>query len=83
MTRNEALEIARTNLAAHSKAQIDFTFNVWAVITDIEARERMQRELDAKYGYRHGWYEAGEFCFDREELTGEKYDATQGGWAFL
>jgi len=79
----KALEIGRANLAAHSKAQIDFTFNVWAKMTDLEARERMQQELDAKYGYRHGWYKVGEFCFDREDLTGEKYDATQGGWAFL
>lgn len=83
MTRDEALEIARANLEAHNKANIDFTFNVWAKMADIVERERLQHELDAKYGYRHGWYSVGEFCFNREMLTGEKYDSTQGGWAFL
>lgn len=83
MTRNEALEIARANLEAYSKAQIHFTFKVWAVMTDIEARERAQRELDDSFGYRHGWFSVGEFSFNREMLTDEKYDLTQGGWAFI
>ncbi len=83
MTEAEAIEIARANLAAHSAAQIEFTFKVWAVMTDIEARERLQRELNYRFGYRHGWYKVGDISFDREMLTGEKYDHTQGGWAFL
>ena len=83
MTRNEALEVARANLKAHGKASIDFTMNVWVKMTDIEAREKAQRDLDDSFGFRHGWYSVGEHSFNREMLTGEKYDSTQGGWAFI
>jgi len=83
MNRTEALEIARANLKAHGVANIDFTFKVWATMTDIVAREQAQRDLDARFGYKHGWYMVGEFSFNREMLTGEKYDTTQGGWAFI
>lgn len=78
-----AMITALANLRAHSKASIDFTMNVWAHMTDIEARAAAQKDLDDSYGYRHGWYRVGDFCFSREELTGEKYDITQGGWAHL
>lgn len=82
-SRTEALEIARKNLAAHSAERLHFTFKVWAVMTDIIERDRLDREIDAKHGYRHGWFKVGEFNFSREEITGEAYDHTQGGWAWL
>jgi hypothetical protein len=83
MTRNEALEVAKANLSAHAKANIHFTFKVWVHMTDLVAREQAQKEIDDRFGYLHGWFKVGEFCFSREELTGEKYDITQGGWAFI
>ena len=35
--------------------------------------------------YRHGWILDAErgASWSREEITGEAYDATQGGWAYL
>lgn len=35
--------------------------------------------------YRHGWImdEARGSSWNREEATGEKYDADQGGWAWV
>lgn len=72
MTRNEALEIARANYAANTKENIAFTFGRAPAYDAFE-----------KYGYRHGWYYAGGFCFSVDEITGTPYDHTQGGWAFL
>lgn len=83
MQRHEAIEIAKINRAHYRIANLEFTMKVWAVITDIEAREQMQRDLDKSYGYKHGWYSVGEFCFGEDELSGVPYDATQGGWAFI
>lgn len=83
MTRTEAFQVAKSNRAAHSIAQIRFTFDVWATMTDIAAREEAQSQIDAAHGYRHGWYKVGEYSFGQDEITGETYDATQGGWAFL
>lgn len=83
MTRTEALEVARNNLKAHSAARLAWTFGEWATMTDVAARDAKDRAIDDAHGYRHGWYMVGEFSFCREDLTGEKYDITQGGWAFL
>lgn len=71
MTRNEALQIARSNYAANTKARIDFTFG------------RSSSYDEAAFGYNHGWYKVGEFNFSTDEITGEPYDHTQGGWAFI
>lgn len=72
MTRTEALEIARRNHAANTKERIEVLF-----------RGAPEYDEHAKYGYRHGWYTVGEFCFSTDEITGVPYDHTQGGWAFL
>ena len=71
MNRNEALEIARRNERAHNKARIDFTFG------------RRADFNEADFGHIHGWFTVGEFCFSRDELTGQPYDHNQGGWAFI
>jgi hypothetical protein len=72
MTRNEALEVAKANHAAHLKARIDHMFGRSSIEPD-----------DAKYGYLHGWYRVGDFNFNQDEITGQPYDHTQGGWAYL
>jgi hypothetical protein len=72
MTKNEALGIAKANHAAHTAADIANLF-------------KGGRSFDAQseFGYLHGWYMVGDFSFCLEDLTGEKYDITQGGWAFI
>ena len=72
MTRNEALAIAKTNYEAHTAADIANLF-------------KGGRSFDAlaEFGYRHGWYLVGDFSFCLEDITGDKYDITQGGWAFV
>ena len=35
------------------------------------------------FGYLHGWIMVDGENFNREMATGEKYDITQGGWAYL
>lgn len=75
MTRNEALEIAKTTYAAHRKAIIDLMFGRTTGTTEAE--------IDQRHGYRHGWYSVGEFSFCSEQITGIPYDHTQGGWAYL
>jgi hypothetical protein len=72
MTRNEALEIAKANYAAHTAADIANMFNGGPAFDAL-----------AQFGYRHGWYRVGEFNFREDEVTGEAYDPTQGGWAFI
>ena len=72
MERNDALSLAKVNYAAHRKAIIENLFR-GADLPD---------ELLA-YGYRHGWYTVGEYCFSQEDITGEAYDHDQGGWAYL
>lgn len=72
MTRNEALEIAKTNHAAHIKANIAFMFKRGPAVDEKK-----------DFGYRHGWYKVGEFSFCQDEITGVAYDHTQGGWAYL
>lgn len=71
MTRDEALKIAKVQYAAYQKASIEHLFR------------GAPEPVDADYGYRHGWIIIGEHSFNNEDLTGEKYDATQGGWAWL
>lgn len=70
MTRTEAHEIAKKNQAARMAAMIANLFRGAPAIDD------------ATFGYRHGWYRVGEHSFFEYDLTGEKYDATQGGWAY-
>ena len=71
MNRNEALEIARANYKAHSAARIAEMFKGGPTVNE------------AAFGYRHGWYQVGEFNFNQEEITGVEYDYNQGGWAYL
>lgn len=72
MTRNEALVIAKANHAAHTKADIEHMF-----------RNGPAFDAFADFGYRHGWYTVGEHSFNNEDVTGNAYDITQGGWAFI
>ncbi len=70
MTRLDALQIARANFEARTAADIANLFHGGPAVEDI-------------YGYRHGWYQVGDFMFSTEEITGRAYDPTQGGWAYL
>ncbi len=72
MSREQSLEIAKTNHAAHMAADIANMFKGGPAF-----------DAWAEFGYRHGWYIVGEHSFCLEDITGEKYDATQGGWAFI
>ena len=71
MTRNEALTQAKSNHAAHLAWMIQNGF-----------RCDYDHEMTA-FGFKHGWYQVGEFNFCDEQVTGNAYDITQGGWAFL
>jgi len=71
MTRNEALATAKINHKAHRKAVIDHLFGRAATLDE------------ASFGFRHGWYQVGNFNFSQDEITGQAYDHTQGGWAHL
>lgn len=72
MNRNQALEIARSNYEAHTTARINHLFKRGPAFDE-----------QADFGYRHGWYSVGDFCFNTDEITGIPYDHTQGGWAYL
>jgi hypothetical protein len=72
MTRNEALAIARSNRAAYIKAEIEFMFGRGPAVSN-----------DAFGTSGKGWFHAGEFNFSEDEITGEQYDFTQGGLAYL
>lgn len=72
MTRNEALEIAKANYAANTKERIDHMFG-----------RAPAYDETTKYGYLHGWYQVEDFCFNTDEITGQAYDHSQGGWAFI
>lgn len=72
MTRNKALEIAKMNYAAHTKATINHMFKDGPAFDEVQ-----------DFGFRYGWYRVGEFCFCNEEITGQPYDHTQRGWAFI
>ena len=72
MTREQALEIARKNRAAYIRASIEYDFG------------RTDKPVnDDDYGHRLGWFRVGEFNFSTEEVTGQPYDITQGGWAYI
>lgn len=71
MERTAALEAAKK---AHSNHMaVPFQERVW-----MKPEEEFSR-----FGYRHGWYHVDSFAFNDEEITGDKYDSTQGGWAYL
>lgn len=72
MTREQALEIAKINHAAHRAADIANLFKGGPTF-----------DAQAEFGYRHGWYVVGNYSFCLEDITGEKYDITQGGWAYI
>lgn len=72
LTREQAFEVAKKNYAAHQKADIANLFHNGPAF-----------DAFAKFGYRNGWYHVGEFCFSQAEITGEAYDFTQCGLAYL
>lgn len=72
MTREQALEVAKTNRVAHQAADIANLFKGGPAF-----------DAQAEFGYRHGWYMVGDYSFCLEDITGEKYDITQGGWAYI
>jgi len=72
LTREQALETAKAAYAAHIKADIALMFKGGPAF---DAR--------AEYGYHQGWYMIGDYSFCLQEITGEAYDMTQGGWAYL
>lgn len=72
MDRNQALEIAKNNHALYRKAEIEVLF-----------RNAPSFDAYALYGYKQGWYVVDNYSFSHEEVTEEKYDITQGGWAFI
>jgi hypothetical protein len=72
MTRNEAFEIAKSNYAAYTSANIAKLF-----------RKGPDFDALAEFGYRNGWYRVGEFSFSHDEVTGERYDPTQAGWSYI
>jgi hypothetical protein len=72
MSRDEALEIAKANYASHMAANIAKLF-----------KNGHDFDALADFGYRHGWYRVGESSFSHDEVTGETYDPTQAGWAYL
>lgn len=69
--RNAALQIAKQRYAAFQKARTDHDYG------------RGPEPREADYGYRHGWVMVDGFSFGSDELTGQPYDITQGGWAFI
>jgi hypothetical protein len=71
MTRIEALEIAKARRELRQSAVIENLFRKGPAVND------------AEFGYRHGWYSVAGFSFNDDEITGQAYDHTQGGWAFL
>lgn len=71
MTRTEALTIACQQFKVYQDADIEAMFG------------RGPEPNGADYGYRHGWVTVDGHSFNNEDLTGHKYDSTQGGWAFL
>lgn len=72
MTRAEALAIAKTNYEARLARDIATGFANYDAAQD-----------EATFGFRHGWYVVAGFSFNDEEVTGHKYDANQGGWAWV
>lgn len=79
MTREEALEVAKTN---HAARMLEYVKEL--------RRDPSNANLDAfdlrcvgTYGYRHGWYLIGGFSFNQDEITGQPYDINQGGWAWV
>lgn len=75
MTREQALEIAKTTRSNHMKAYSDDLFGRGPKLSSDD-------EL-SQFGYRHGWYQVGEFNFCEDEVSGVPYDMNQGGWAYL
>ena len=71
-TSEQALEVAKINRAAHQAADIANLFKGGPAF-----------DAQAEFGYRHGWYMVADYSFCLEDITGEKYDITQGGWAYL
>ena len=66
-----AIETARALYAARIAAIIEQDFRNGPTVND------------ANFNYKHGWIILDGQSFSHEMLTGEKYDITQGGWAFI
>jgi len=72
MTTTDKFEIAKQNHKKFTKANIDRLFGRGPDFDEF-----------AEYGRRNGWYHIEGECFSVEQVTGETYDHTQGGWAHL
>ena len=66
-----ALETARALYAARNAAIIEMDFRNGPAVND------------ADFNYKHGWIILDGQSFNHEMLTGQAYDITQGGWAFI
>ena len=71
MSREESLEIARRNHAAHTSADAEHLFGRGSAF-----------DAEKRFGFRNGWYHVGGYAFDLSDLTGEPYDSAQGGFAY-
>lgn len=70
MTRNDALNIARTNRAAYTCAEIAHLFKGAAA------------PVDADFGHSRGWFKVGDFNFTAEDMDGSKCKVQQS-FAYL
>lgn len=71
ISRATALNLAKDLHAAYAAADLEHLFR------------GAPEPVKADYCYRHGWIILCGHSFNHEDLTGQPYDSTQGGWAFL
>ena len=74
--REQALKTAKANHTRRVQAEME---NFRAGLVSNADYDRAAEGT----GYRHGWYIVDSFSFSESEITGQPYDANQGGWAWV
>ena len=75
-------QIAAERFTAFDTEMRAFTRGVWATMTDVKARDALEREIKERHGYKHGWIVVNGQSFNHElafpEIRFPRFPADQG-----
>lgn len=66
-------EIAADRFNAFNSEMRAFTFGAWATMKDVSARDAMEREIEARHGYKHGWIAVNGESFNMERAFPDQF----------
>lgn len=66
-------QIAAERFTAFDAEMRAFTQGVWATMTDVKARDALEREIEQRHGYKHGWINVNGEGFNHEAAFPDQF----------